>query len=83
MTNKPTKKEKTLWDKIWDYNINYGFAVFHHAKKEDKIEMEFSMDFDVSEYEQELQAKHMALTLKRNLGHLAPVFLKEFAKGIK
>ena len=83
MTYKPTKKEKTLLNKIWYAGLDYGFAVFHRTKKEDKIEMEICIDFDVSQYEQELQAKHMAHTLKRNLGHLAPVFLKEFAKCIK
>lgn len=80
MNYKPTIKERILRDKISCARLDYGFAVFHRTKEEDKIDMEISIDFDVSEDEQELQAKHMALTLKRNLGHLAPVFIKEFQK---
>ena len=80
MKYNPTKKEKTLRDKISCAKLDYGFAVYHLTNKEDKILMEISIDFDVSEYEQELQAKHMAMTLKRKLGHLAPVFLKQFQK---
>ena len=73
-----TKREKNLWAKIWKTDIDYAFYSLY--LKKGSTEMEISLDWDVCEDDQETQAKLIAVRLKRELAHLAPVFLKEFQK---
>jgi len=77
---KQTKREKNLWEKIGNTDIDYAFYSVY--LKKGSTEMEISLDWDVCEDDQETQAKLIAARLKRELAHLAPVFLKEFQKEI-
>lgn len=71
-----TNRERELIESFDKTDINYSFSSTQNKEGTSKINISF--DWDVCEEDQEDQAKLMAITLKRELHHVAPVFLKEF-----